>query len=378
MSHCRRVKRLARSALGVALAIAACTEQLVVRPEGEFSWEPQAELIWPVEGTVVSGYGDSSRPSHRGIDLAAHPGDPVAAALEGEASFVGEIAGYGKVVALTHGARLTTLYAHLGETRVNQGERVLRGQTIGTIGPEGYLHYEIRESKEPVDPAKLYATAPNPAAGGAVDVRERLAGEPPSLGTLGAAGVPQPPPTPLPTEAPRIPARHAKRPPPTRIPTPLPTPMPPRPTIAPPPRPTPAAPRPTLAPPRARRTEAAESAPQAPGELAPSGESSRWSGLGVGVAVVASNLLYVPAKLAYATAGAVTGTFVLLFAHDKSVADRVWTPTLGGDYFVTAAHLRGERPIQFVGSETENQPPPVRRPPVRRRHGSSSGASRPQ
>jgi len=356
-------------AAGVALAIAACTEQLVVRPEGEFSWEPRAELIWPVEGAVVSGYGDASRPSHRGIDLAAHPGDPVAAALVGKVSFVGEIRGYGNVVVLSHGEQLTTLYAHLGETRVARGDRVLRGQTIGTVGADGYLHYEIRESKEPVDPAKLYAVAPNPVAGGEPAVRERLAGEPPSLGTLGAADVPQPPPpppTPRATEAPRV-ARVE----PTRAPTPAP--IRPRPTMA-PARPTPSPP-PTLSPPRARPTETARPTPQAPGAAAPSGESA-WSGVGVGAAVVASNLLYVPAKLAYAAAGAVTGTFVLVFARDTSVAQQVWTPTLRGDYFVTAAHLRGETPLHFVGSETETPPLPPRPKPVRRRRDSSNGASR--
>jgi hypothetical protein len=369
---------VARCALGfaVALAIAACTEQLVVRPEGEFSWEPHAELIWPVEGAIVSGYGDSARPGHRGVDLAGHPGDPVAAALEGEVSFVGDIAGYGKVVALTHGARLTTLYAHLGEARVKLGDRALRGQTIGTIGPDGYLHYEIRESKQPVDPAKLYLTAPNPVGVASSSLHQRLAAEPPSIGVLGAGGAPQgPPPTPLPSEAPRPARREATRAEPTRAESTRTPKAPPPPT---PPQPT-ATPRamPTARPQRTKRVEAPPPIAPRPSDLAPERESGGWSGVGLGAALVASNLLYVPAKVAYAAAGALTGAVVFVVAHDKSVADMVWTPTLGGDYFVTAAHLRGEAPLHFVGAETETRSPPVQPPPARRRRDSSTGASRP-
>src|SRR5262249_20084486 len=153
-------------------------------PEGEFSWEPEAQLIWPVEGAIVGAYGESGGHNHQGVDLAAHPGDPVAAALLGDVAYVGEVRGYGNVVALAHGDRLTTVYAHLGETRVQLGDRVIRGQTIGTVGDQGYLHYEIRNPRYPVDPAQFYPTAPRPVVSGSADVTERLSREPSAVGDL--------------------------------------------------------------------------------------------------------------------------------------------------------------------------------------------------
>jgi len=349
----------------LALTIVACTEQLVVRPEGEFSWEPEAQLIWPVEGAIVGTYGESARHNHQGIDLAARPGDPVAAALLGDVAFVGEVRGYGNVVALAHGDRLTTVYAHLGGTRVQEGDRVIRGQTIGTIGDAGYLHYEIRNPRRPVDPAQFYSTAPRPVVGGSVDVREKLNREPAAVGVLGVAE--EAPPPPPPTELPRSAKREARArvaEVPTRLPTVVATPVP----AAPVPTPTrvPRAER----PPRVREAPARETTTEEP--------SSAWSGVGLGAALVGTNLFYVPAKLAYAALGGVTGAVVLVLAHDTSVANKVWTPALGGDYFVTAAHLRGEESLHFAGSSPETHEPPAPPRPSRRKHGSSGGASRPR
>jgi Peptidase family M23 len=354
-----------------ALVLAACTEQLVVRPEGEFSWEPEAQLIWPVEGAIVGAYGESSRSNHQGVDLAAHPGDPVAAALLGDVAYVGEVRGYGNVVALAHGDRLTTVYAHLGETRVQLGDRVIRGQTIGTVGEDGYLHYEIRNPRRPVDPAQYYATAPRPVVGGSANVDEKLRREPSAVGVLGVAEeAPAPPPpvaAPTPTQLPRV----AKREPPVRA-TVVPTRTP---TSAPTPTPSPE-PAPTRLP-RAERTPRLRTTPLPTPEPTPVERTgSAWSDVGMGAAVVGANLFYVPAKLAYATIGGVTGGFALVLAHDKAVADRIWSPSLRGDYFVTPAHLRGEEPLHFIAAPPETPAPPAPQKPVRRKRGNSGGASR--
>jgi len=334
-----RYRTWAAVALGglLALAIAACTEQLPVGPVGQFSWEPQSQMMWPAEGAIVSAYGDAARTNHQGIDLAARLGAPVAAALGGAVAYTGEIRGYGKVVALSHGERLTTIYAHLGEVRVHEGEAVVVGQTIGTIGPEGYLHYEIRESKRAVDPAKFYAVAPRPVAGGAADVSGKLKAEPTSVGAIppsvGTAEAPPVPPPPTPE------TRVAKR-----EPTP-------RPQATPTPRPqATATPRSqATATPASHRTPQESTSKQSGTEEQTAG-SGVWSGIGLGAALVGCNLLYVPAKLGYAAVGALIGGVTLVLAHDTAVANDVWRPALGGDYFVTAAHLRGEDSIHFMGA----------------------------
>jgi hypothetical protein len=378
--------------LGAVVATAvACTEQVTVGPEGQFSWEPRSQLVWPVRGSVVSAYGDAARPGHRGIDLVAKPGEAVAGAKLGKVAFAGEIAGYGRTVVLSHADRLSTVYAHLGTMRVTEGDTVAQGQTIGTISSEGYLHFETRESAQPVDPAKFYPVAPEPGAGVSVDVRKKVADEPSSVGTFGVLGVEAPPPTtptaaavireiprptPTPVLAPTLTPRNTPRPAPTATPTLVPT-AEPTPTLAPTPRPTPtprlvptvrpraaATPEPTFRPERTPR--AADARPPAPIEATrpvpteePAAASDatssgdRWGRVGMGAALLGANLLYVPAKLVYSGIGAFTGTIALVLAHDTDVANSIWVPTMRGDYVVTEQHLRGELPLQFLGNPTE-------------------------
>ena len=323
-------------ALGVTLTLTACTEQVPMRRESSFSWEPQSQPVWPVRGTIVSGFGDAAHPSHQGIDLAARAGEPVLAALSGRVEFAGDMAGYGKVVVLSHGNSLSTVYAHLGEVRVHDGEGVDRGQTIATLAPEGYLHYEVRQSKQAVDPARFYAVAPPPLSGGSADVRGGLAAEPSGVGRVGEAARAEAPSSPAPvaaaTAAPRAAPTPSAAPPsagfhPERIPAPLAaaSPSPPAPPVA--------TPAPVAAPP-----------------AAPAGrESAGGTSFGLGAAVVGANLFYVPAKLAYAGIGACIGSLALLLAHDVDVANDIWVPTLGGDYLIRGAHLQGEVPLHFLG-----------------------------
>ncbi len=74
---------------------------------------------------------------------------------------------------------------------------------------------------------------------------------------------------------------------------------------------------------------------------------------GMGTATVGANLLYVPAKLVYATLGGITGGFAyVLTGANYEVAERVWTPSLGGNYVVTPDHLRGSQPLYFSAPTT--------------------------
>ena len=333
----RSWQAIAVAALGLWLA--ACTDQMVVRPEGEFSWEPESRLAWPVQGAVLSAFGDAARPGHQGIDLAGRAGEEVAAATLGRVAFVGQIAGYGEVIVLTHPDNLSTVYAHLGTLLVREGDTVSRGQTIATIGKDGYLHYEIRDAKKPVDPAKIYAIAPQPLVKGSVETRKKVAREPAGVGMLTGEDDVAPetarPPPPEVARQPPPPPEIARQPPPPPPEIAKQPPPPPSPQVArrpPPPEPTPV---PYSPPPPAAEPIAAQ-------------QSDRPS-FALGAAVFGANLFYVPAKLAYAGVGGVTGFFALLLAYDTTVANDVWTPALGGDYVVTAEHLRGNQPLRFAG-----------------------------
>ena len=69
---------------------------------------------------------------------------------------------------------------------------------------------------------------------------------------------------------------------------------------------------------------------------------------GMGTATIAANVVYIPVKLGYALLGGVTGgvAYVLTGAN-YNVAERVWVPSMGGNYVLSADHLRGAEPIWF-------------------------------
>lgn len=118
--------------------------------------------LWPVSGVITShfGYREVSVGStyHRGIDIGADGGSPIAAARSGQVTYAGyNDGGYGYLVIVDHGDGASTYYAHCSELLVSQGDTVSQGQTIALVGSTGvstgdHCHFEIRLSDEPVDP----------------------------------------------------------------------------------------------------------------------------------------------------------------------------------------------------------------------------------
>lgn len=78
-----------------------------------------------------------------------------------------------------------------------------------------------------------------------------------------------------------------------------------------------------------------------------------WPGTGYAVGAVASNVVYMPAKLVYAIAGSLFGGGAyLLTAGNSQVSDTIWRSSLGGDYVVTPDMLKGDRQLNFSGPTT--------------------------
>ncbi len=111
--------------------------------------------------------------AHKGVDYAATTGTPVKAAGDGKIDFRGVQNGYGNVVILDHGSRITTLYGHLSRfaSGLQNGSRVKQGQTIGYVGMTGaatgpHLHYEYRINGVHKDPrtVSLPNASPIPAS----------------------------------------------------------------------------------------------------------------------------------------------------------------------------------------------------------------------
>ncbi|WP_241661370.1 murein hydrolase activator EnvC family protein [Thermomonospora catenispora] len=119
---------------------------------------------WPLSPppAVIRTFDPPAAPwgaGHRGVDLAARPGQPVYAAGAGHVSFAGRIAGYG-VVAITHG-RVRTTYLPV-EPAVEAGRPVAVGTRIGTVqdrpghcGLRHCLHWGLRRDLHYLDPLSL-------------------------------------------------------------------------------------------------------------------------------------------------------------------------------------------------------------------------------
>ncbi len=119
---------------------------------------------WPLSAaSVTSEYGYRIHPVygtrrlHAGIDVGAPRGTPIASSNDGVVIFVGTRGGYGQTVLVDHGGGITTLYAHMSEMGVFEGQNVSRGDIVGFVGATGtatgnHLHFEVRVNGGAVNP----------------------------------------------------------------------------------------------------------------------------------------------------------------------------------------------------------------------------------
>ncbi len=123
--------------------------------------------IEPVHGLVTSAFGGRSDPFteepgfHTGIDIASQRDHPVIATGDGTVVQAGWVNGYGRCVEISHGMGIRTLYAHLDEIKVIEGQRVTRGEVVGLLGSTGrstgpHVHYEVRLDNRPVNPLQFF------------------------------------------------------------------------------------------------------------------------------------------------------------------------------------------------------------------------------
>lgn len=99
--------------------------------------------------------------NHKGTDYPMPEGTPILAAADGTISKVTRSpTGYGIMVTIGHGDKAKTLYAHMKETSVTEGQVIKAGDVIGAVGKTGtatgpHLHFEAYDQKGvPIDPTK--------------------------------------------------------------------------------------------------------------------------------------------------------------------------------------------------------------------------------
>jgi murein DD-endopeptidase MepM/ murein hydrolase activator NlpD len=119
-------------------------------------------MRWPLDAYIVSSeYGERWGKMHKGMDMAAHVGEPVYAIADGEVIYAGDgLRGYGNVVILRHDRKTSSLYAHNSELKVKQGDQVTKGTLVALLGNTGHstgphVHFEIRDGDAAVNPRNV-------------------------------------------------------------------------------------------------------------------------------------------------------------------------------------------------------------------------------
>lgn len=115
------------------------------------------QLIWPLDGTITSPFGQRWGRIHEGLDIAVPEGTPIRAAASGQVALAAYTGGYGNYTCIQHDASLSTCYAHQSRLGASTGTAVSQGQVIGYSGNTGnssgpHLHFEVRLNGSAVDP----------------------------------------------------------------------------------------------------------------------------------------------------------------------------------------------------------------------------------
>ena len=127
------------------------TQEFSKSTDTKISVPENGKMAYPLEGLVIREY---SKNINDGIDFTAQAGTKVVAADTGLVATVTEDINQIAIVVLKHPGNILTVYANLTNIKVSTNQNVNRGDILGEI-PDGdppYLHFEIREGFESVDP----------------------------------------------------------------------------------------------------------------------------------------------------------------------------------------------------------------------------------
>jgi len=140
--------------------------------------------FWPVAngmGRVTMEFGPNIHPItgqwylHKGIDIAGPPGLPILASANGKVVEMGYDPGYGFYVFLRHKYGFRTRYSHLQSILVTEGQDLVQGERIGTLGNTGtstgpHLDFIVMLGTDVVDPS-AFLTISNSFTRGGIGTR---------------------------------------------------------------------------------------------------------------------------------------------------------------------------------------------------------------
>jgi murein DD-endopeptidase MepM/ murein hydrolase activator NlpD len=125
----------------------------------------------PAEAEVSGVFGSArvfngvKKSQHTGLDFRVTTGTPIAATNNGTVILARNLYFEGNCVMIDHGQGLITMYLHLSEIKVKEGETVEKGQNLGLSGGTGratapHLHFAVRWRGEYLDPRTLLELRP--------------------------------------------------------------------------------------------------------------------------------------------------------------------------------------------------------------------------
>jgi septal ring factor EnvC (AmiA/AmiB activator) len=122
-------------------------------------------LVRPVRGRIVGRFGAYTDPVLRlpmernGLELAAHPNDPVRVLAKGRVAMISRLPGYEQVVVVDHGGGELSMTGRLWNLQVDEDDELEAGDVLGMVAPKMVddglgptVYVELRHGDKPVDP----------------------------------------------------------------------------------------------------------------------------------------------------------------------------------------------------------------------------------
>jgi len=114
-----------------------------------------SKFLFPVNGKIVKDFGpfDNGNQHNDGVNILVSTDQSIKASKSGKVAFVGSnLKSFGKMILIKHDSKFVTAYARINEFNVTEGDLVKKGQIIGKIYKNNSIHFQIRKSRNPVNP----------------------------------------------------------------------------------------------------------------------------------------------------------------------------------------------------------------------------------
>ncbi len=116
------------------------------------------EFIWPVDGKIISEFGPSAggKRHNDGVDIKIVKNTEIRASADGKVAFIGSnIKSFGNMILIKHSKELISAYSKVDRVLVSDGDFIKRGEIIAITNKGNILNFQIRKSRNPIDPRKF-------------------------------------------------------------------------------------------------------------------------------------------------------------------------------------------------------------------------------